>query len=181
MSARSILEKFLQVLLLIGAAVFLGGGIIRAAIAYDIFIPGTLLHKPFLTEAQINYSIRLYAVTAFYTLFGYAVMLAGVLGITITRRREFRNNGGIFMAVVLFYCCLPIECYASVLDIRLLQTISPLPFDAVLSNKELQTIFAERLSPRMSSAGFLTLLAYFSAILLAVWRPLSARINGDKQ
>lgn len=180
MPARSILEKILLVLLFVGVAMFLGGSIIRAATAYDIFTPGTLIHKPFLTDEQINYSIRLYAITAFYTLFGYGATLVGILGVTIAHRKEFRRNGGFFMAAVLFYCCIPIEFYAAFYDIRLLQSVNALSFDTAINGKELQTLFAERLSPRMSSAGFITLLAYLTSVFLIVWRPLTSKKTTSK-
>jgi hypothetical protein len=175
MLIRSKSDKFFLMLLIAGAVLWLGGSIVRAAIGFDIFIPGTLDRKPFLTDAQVNYSLRLYGITAFYTLTGYGMTVLAAVWLTISLRRSLKRNGGIFMALVLLYVCLPVEVYAAVLDIKLIQASQNIPFDELMSGTYLQTLFAERLGAKMSAAGFLTLIAYSTSIVFLAWRPLTQK------
>ena len=182
MNSRAVSYKLLLMLLLLGGAVFFGGGVVRAAIGYDLFVPGapTLIRKPFLTDAQVNYSIRLYGITAFYTLSGYAAALIGALGLTVVHRRSLRQNGGMFMAAMLFYLCAPVEVYAAVCDIHILRAASELPFDELLRDGRLPALFAERTSPFLSQAGTITTMAYLTAIVFAAWRPLTKQGGAEE-
>ncbi len=170
---RSISAKLFLSLIVLGGVVFLGGSIVRTSVIYDIYLPGTLVRKPFLSDAQVNYSIRIYALTAFYTMLGYAATLIGAIGATIQYKHIFRKNGGIFMAAVLFYCCMPIEVYLMIFDLKLLRYTNAVPFEALIKGNELQILLGQRLNTYSSSVDFLIALASFSAMLLIVWQPLS--------
>jgi hypothetical protein len=51
------IQKSLLATFLFSATLWFGGGLVRTAIGFDVFLPGTLDIKPFLTQEQINYSI----------------------------------------------------------------------------------------------------------------------------
>jgi len=180
MLIRSKSNRFFLMLLIAGAIIWLGGSIVRAAIGFDIFIPGTLDRKPFLTNEQVNYSLRLYGITAFYTLFGYGATLLGAIGLTFSLRRSLKRYGGIFMALTLFYLCLPVEVYAAMLDIKLVQATQNTPFDQLMNGAYMQTLFAERLGSKMSAAGFLTLAAYLTSVIFLAWQPLTKPLKSQE-
>lgn len=167
-------------LLIAGVIVWLGGGIVRAAIGFDIFVPGTLDRKPFLTDSQINYSLRLYGITAFYTLFGYGATLLGAVGLTISFGRALKGYGGVFMALILLYLCVPIEVYAAFLDIKLIQASQDISFDQLMSGTHLQILFAERMDSKMTAAGFLTIAAYLTSIIFLAWQPLTKKVESKQ-
>jgi hypothetical protein len=62
-------QKAVLAIFFFAVSMWFGGGIIRNAIAFDLFIPGTLELKPFLNIQQINYSIRLIGITSYYWLY----------------------------------------------------------------------------------------------------------------
>ncbi len=60
--------KCIASLVAMSAVLWFGGSIVRYAIAFDVFLPGTLTLKPFLTPGEVNATIRLHAAAAGATL-----------------------------------------------------------------------------------------------------------------
>lgn len=99
--------KFIASLVAMSAVLWFGGAIVRYAIAFDVFLPGTLTLKPFLTPVKdddhtffCNHRIL------------YSSVLRGNVDIfdslTIPARPP-EVNGWLFMSFALFYLALPIE------------------------------------------------------------------------
>lgn len=174
---KPLVNVFLNFIIL-GVIVWLGGSVIRNAIAYDIFIPGTLTRKPFLTDTFIFHTVRLYTLTAFYTIAGYASVLIGMIFLTIGNRNKLKKMGWFFMIVVLFVLAIPAEIYLILFDIELIGTLQS-STDSGTINPRLADIFFKRFSTDSyaSQASGLTMMAYITSLSLYAYRPLDKTKN----
>lgn len=167
--------KALLAVFFFAVSMWFGGGIIRNAIAFDLFIPGTLELKPFLNIQQINYSIRLMGITSYYTIIGYIVSFICAVGIVVLQSSQLKKSGWLFMALVLFFLCSPIEFYQMYLDAKLVYLTNTIDFVSLLQADKLLIVFRERFDPKLTAAGFLTFLSYITALLFLAWQPLNAK------
>lgn len=167
------LVKLFLTITILGAIVWLGGSVIRNAIAYDMFIPGTLTKKTYLTEDFVFHTIRLYSLTAFYTIAGYALVIVGMLFLVIGNRNRVKEKGWFFMIAVLFALAFPAEIYLMLFDVELVKTLQS-SADTTATNPRLADIFFEKFSndSYTSQASGLTMMAYITVVILCTYRPL---------
>ena len=168
-------QKAVLAIFFFAVSMWFGGGIIRNAIAFDLFIPGTLELKPFLNIQQINYSIRLMGITSYYTIIGYIISFICALGIMFLQRAQLKKSGWLFMALIIFFLCSPIEFYQMYLDTKLVYLTNTIDFISLLQADKLLIVFRERFDPRLTAAGFLSFLSYITALLFLAWQPLKAK------
>lgn len=173
--------KVLSAIGVLGAVMWLGGTIIRYAIAYDVFIPGTLIQKPDFTQEMLLQTVRIYALTAFYTLSGYGAACLGVLLYLTQSWAMMRKKGWMFMMLILFLLAMPAEIYLLLYDIELIKTLQSTS-DMAVKGSSLVQIFLKRFSPDglANQAGTLTMFAYITGLIFLVFKPLdssSSHIN----
>ncbi|MGA1249409.1 MAG: hypothetical protein ACO3YM_02835 [Candidatus Kapaibacteriota bacterium] len=168
-----IISKIALLIFLFFATLWFGGGLARIAIGFDLFLPGTLDIKPFLTLEQINYSIRLMGVTAYYTITGYAVSLISAVTLCISLKGRIKQRGWLFMAIVLYIVFFPYELYLAWLDFQLFGRINCIDFVNLLKDDGLLVLFKQRFHPWMAAISFLSLLSYITALLYLAWQPLN--------
>lgn len=173
--------KVLSAIGVLGAVLWLGGTIIRYAIAYDVFIPGTLIQKPEFTQEMLIQTVRIYALTAFYTLFGYGAACLGVFVYLTQSWAMMRKKGWMFMILILFLLAMPAETYLLLYDIDLVMTLQS-SSDMAVTGSAMVQIFLKRFSPDgiANQAGTLTMFAYLTGLMLLVFKPLestSSHIN----
>ncbi len=167
------LVKLFLTFTILGIIVWLGGSVIRNAIAFDIFIPGTLIQKPSSDAIFVNNTIRLYTLTAFYTITGYALVCIGMLFLLFRNISMLKKRGWLFMIVALFMLAIPAEVYLILFDIELVKTLQS-SADTHTINAGLSDIFFKKFSPDSftSQASTLTMMAYITSLILFAFRPL---------
>lgn len=169
----SALQKSLFACFLFFATLWFGGGLIRTAIGFDLFLPGTLELKPFLAKEQINYSLRLLGITAYYTITGYILCFLSSLVLLMSMKGKIKLRGWLFMGSTLFYVFVPYELYVAWLDLQLIVQTNSIDFVNLLKDDGLLNLFSQRFHPWMTAVGFLSLLSYISALLFLAWQPLN--------
>ncbi len=162
-------------LVAMSAELWFGGSIVRYAIAFDVFLPGTLTLKPFLTPGEVNATIRFFAITGFYTAVCYAVTWVFSIVLMILLRGRLKVNGWLFMSFVLFYLASPIELYQMWFDVRLIELTQRIDYRSLMATNDLLTIFMERFSPKLNGIGFISILAHFTVLLYVIWQPLKKK------
>ncbi len=168
-------SRLLLALLLASATLWLGGTVVRAALGYDVFVPGTLDLKPTLDDAEKLATIRLFVSTAAYTgwAFGIAALCAIVL--SIRERAAYAHRGWMLMIAILAWLLVPLQGWSVYHDYLLAQhfdmstdTMMPL-----LSMPELLVVFRERIANvGLAMSNGLSVLIGFTIIILAAMRPL---------
>jgi hypothetical protein len=154
--------------------IWLGGSIIRAALAFDLFIPGTLTFKPTMTNEAAAQTIRLFGVTAFYTLVSYGVFIVFGAGLWLAARRFWKPFGGVFMAGLLFIIYAPVECVQMWYDFQVVMLVqgglSPSMLDMGMLEQG-KSLIVKRFSV-LSGLPLLAAFGYFTAIFMLIARTL---------
>lgn len=167
--------KCIASLVAMSAVLWFGGSIVRYAIAFDVFLPGTLTVKPFLTPGEVNATVRFFAITGFYTAVCYAVTWVFSIILMLQLRGRLKANGWLFMSFVLFYLASPIELYQLWYDVRLIELTQRIDYRTLMATNDMWLIFAERFSPKLSGIGFISILAHFTVLLYGIWQPLKKK------
>lgn len=168
--------KVVLTISLLGTVLWLGGSIVRNAIAFDLFVPGTLQLKPTIPDAVVSQTVRLYTIAAFYTMVGYGVTCLGFVILVVEFRKRLKEFGWLFMVFILFFLTIPAEMYLLTFDIDLVRALQT-TYDSFNPNAKLLEIFNTRFSTK-SHAGqvsALTTFSYITILGLFVFRPLYRR------
>jgi hypothetical protein len=173
----SALQKSLFACFLFFVTLWFGGGLIRTSIGFDLFIPGTLDIKPFLNQEQINYSLRLMGITAYYTIAGYVLSFLCASVLLFSMKGHIKQRGWLFMSSILFAAFSPYELYQAWLDLQLIFRVNAIDFVNLLKDDGLLILFKQRFHPWMTAIGFLSLLSYITALLFLAWQPLNSQEN----
>lgn len=168
--------KLVLTISLLGTVLWLGGSIVRNAIAFDLFVPGTLQLKQSIPDAVVSQTVRLYTIAAFYTMVGYGLSCLGFVILLVEFTKRLKEFGWLFMAFILFFLTIPAEIYLLTFDIELVRALQT-TYDTFSANSKLLEVFHSRFSTK-SHAGQISALTTFSYITilgLFVFRPLSKR------
>ncbi len=172
-------DRILLVLLVCGAAVWLGGSLLRAQIFYNLFTPGTLnFHGNFGAAAELQ-SFRLVALSGTVVLSAYVVTALSALLLFIRKRSCWRSESWLFMAGAMFFLYVPVEIAQMVYDAELTRLWFPLWFDEAVTPTVAmcRRLLLERLQFWDGYGGMLAALAglaYLSSAILLIWRPRPA-------
>ena len=171
MTTLSTFQRFALFLVAIAGIIWLGGTILRAAIGFDLFIPGTLTFKPDMPPDAQAQTLRLFARTSFYTLVSYGVLLLVGLFLWLSHKDLWRERGGLFIGGMLVLLYVPIELWQGYYDILLVQATqyagyTDFPLDTA---KQLLT---KRITIFGGAGPLLSMLGYLSAVFFLIVQPM---------
>lgn len=137
-----------------------------------MFIPGSLKELVPMSDVERLRMIRVFSDLGGYVWLSYLALIPTVLALLIVRRHGLRWRGWEFMSYSLFFLALPFEIFQVRYDWRLYELFHF--YSTSPSVSPVVNLFQERF---IRTAGFSTgtLFAYFTVILLLVWRPLNNR------
>lgn len=163
-------QRMIAFIAVIAGIIWLGGSIVRAAIGFDMFVAGTLTFKTEMSPDAMLQAIRLFGVTAFYTMLGYGVFLLAGLYIWLVLRPNWKRSGGLFIAGIFVVLYVPVEVVQMYYDLRIVQMVQwgELTLATLESAK---TLVLKRISV-LSGAPLLAILGYISAVWFLVYAPL---------
>ena len=170
----SVTQKLLLSVLAFGLVVYIGGTIVRTAIAFEIYIPGTeMVLKTEYSDAIRLHTVKLYATGALYTDIGFIAALVASIGICIVFNKQLKLKGWLFIALLLIFIATPIELYLTYLDLKLNHLIwGPV---SSFNDPAIKEFFVRRFT-KLTIPSALAFLAISTSILLAVWRPLDKSV-----
>ena len=171
----SLARRIMLFLAVSGGVLWLGGSVVRAAICFDLFIPGSLTVKPDMPPAAQTQILRLFAQTALYSLGGYALALifGGIWWVSL--RRAWRERGGVFVGGALVALYIPVEFWQMYYDARLIQIVQASFSFADFPLEEARVLLLRRLTVLGGAGPFLSALAYLSALYCFVVQPMTVR------
>ncbi len=166
-----IVNKFIQITLAIGLILWIGGNVVRYAIAYDLFVPGTelTLKNWYSPEIQLNI-VSIFRIASFYTFSGYCLTIISTIILIIINKSKFKNNGWMLISSILILLTLPIESILAYFDIKIMSGFNNLEIKS-FDSEIIKTYFLGRLK-HWFIPGSLSFLSGMSAVIIAVWKPL---------
>jgi len=112
MKCKTIWTKIFLTIFVIGLSIWIGGTIVRYAIAYDVFVPGTELElKNWYSDTEMVTTVHLFRIAAFYTIFGFCSAFVSVIVLFAYWKKDLKKHGWLFISFVLFFLATPIEFY----------------------------------------------------------------------
>ncbi len=171
MRRKAIIKKIFLTAFTFGLIVWLGGGIVRAAVAYDLFVPGTALQlKDWYSDVERVNTIQLYRSGGYYTIYGYGFAFVSAIALCVIYKKQLKKRGWLFMAFVLFFLAAPVEIYLAYLDIKLMLAFNDLAVNH-FSDQSVKDYFLYRFE-NLGIPSALSFLAVATSVLLVIWRPL---------
>ncbi len=175
-------SRFWMLLLTFSAIFWLGGITLRAVIANEFFITGTLEYHPEITMDQERTLFQLIYASSIFVLVNYII---AAVSAALTLRNiplRFKDNGWLLMSSLLFFIFVPVEMFTAYLDVKfiLLWTETRWIIEArgALAYAEHSAVMRETLSHRIGALGGLpvmALISYFTAVAVIILQPLKMR------
>ncbi len=163
---RFTLWRFALCVIVTGAILWLGSTAVRAVIANELLIPGTIQFNdrtPPVVEHQLY---RVLAESAILMISGYVLVLAGSVVFLWTSPFLLREHGWLLMSALLLYLFVPVEAYVMYLDVRMV--IMVLFADTGVA--AVRELFLARVGA-LAGVPLVALLCYYTIIVLAIFQP----------
>ncbi|TAE29965.1 MAG: hypothetical protein EAZ92_05385 [Candidatus Kapaibacterium sp.] len=164
-------QRFALFLFALSGIVWLGGTIVRAAIGFDLFVPGTLTFKADMPPDAQAQTLRLFARASFYTLISYGLVVVLGAWLWLQHKTLWRERGGLFIGGMLVCLYIPIEIWQGYYDILLVKatqyaTYKDFPLETA---KQLLT---KRITILSGAGPFLAMLGYATAVFFLIVQPM---------
>jgi hypothetical protein len=161
-------NKLALCFLAIAAIFWLGGINIRAVISNELLVYDQFQFRTSIPPDRENTLFQLMSNASLVIIISYAVVLISAVWFVMSNQLKIKENGWLLMCYMLFFMFVPVEIYTYIIDIRfmvLFQTNPP-------NHDELLRLFGQRLGA-LSGVPVIALLAYYTIIPIAIFRPLS--------
>jgi hypothetical protein len=163
---RVTLWRFALFVMIVSAILWLGSFAVRASIADDLLISGSMQFNDVVPPVVESHLYRVLAGTAIIMISGYILVLISSLVFLVTSPLRLRENGWLLMSALLLYVFVPVEVYAMSLDVRMIIMV----FFSGGSTEALRELFLARVGA-LAGTPYIAVLCYFSIIALAVFQP----------
>lgn len=178
--------RFWMTLLIFGTIVWLGGTVMRAMIANEFFVPGTLEYLPDVSLDQERTLFQLISAASTVLLIAYGIVLLSAIVLVRILPLRRKDNGWLLMASILFFLFVPVECFTGYLDLKFIllwnNTTDLLDMHGIQSYAQHSSLMRETLSHRIGALGGLpviAMLSYLTAVAIVIWQPLRFRDSGE--
>ena len=163
-------------------ALWLGGTVYRALIAYELFIPGTLEFDPAVQPAQEQTIYQLIFASSMMVLIGYTITLFAAITFLWRVPLRVKDNGWLMMASLLVFVFVPVEIFTGYLDIHFFWlwdwTTDAMAAQGSQAFIDVQTELRKTISHRIGALAGLPVMAalcYVTAALVIIWQPMRMR------
>lgn len=176
MRYNTITAKIFISILTFGIIIWIGGNIVRSAIAYDLFVPGTALElKNWYSDETRLITVSLFRIAGFYTIVGFCMTFVSSAFLCYYLRGIYKSKGWLFMAFVLIFLASPIEFYLMYYDIKIILAFNNEMIKS-FNDQIVQDYFIGRYN-KLTIPATMSLLASVSAVILTIWRPLDKNLK----
>jgi hypothetical protein len=178
MKNRSNFFKVILTIFVFGFVIWLGGTVVRTAIAYNLFTLGTEMQiKTEYSNIERMNTIYLFSTTALITGIAYGFAAISSIILVVVTKKELKQRGWLFIAFCLFVLTIPVQLYFFYMDYSLATAVY---YQGIRDfyNPAIQQFFVKRFT-NVANASLRTLLFLFSftCMLYSIWRPLEKDDN----
>lgn len=168
MKALSKISKIFLFLFVSTGAVWLGSYITRLSLFYNLFQANEFVLKEFVSEQNMVEIFKTLTASITINLIFYLLMLSTFLTFIISSKLSLKQNGWLFISMILILLTAPFELYLCVIDYKILSQVLSADFAA---NDTLKLII-ERFTI-FSSFPIVEILSYFAVAYFFLFQPLS--------
>lgn len=161
-------SKLFLFLFVASGAIWLGSYITRLSLFYQLFQATELTLKEFVTGQNISGIFQTLIAAISINLIFYLLMIASFIIFVLTAKLSLKQNGWLFISVVLILITAPFELYLMLIDYNIVSQIFSGNFDPKL----ILTLVVKRFTI-LSSFPIVEILSYFAVIYLFLFQPLS--------
>ena len=168
--------KLILFLLTLSVIFWIGGSIYRAIIAYTLFEPFSLIIKSELTYETLRQTLVLIGNINVYLIISYPLTLILTVLFLKFSRVNLKNEGWLFMTILILAIFFPVEVYLSYLDTNYAIMVLLSEFD---TNQAL-SLLIQRISALggLPAIGFL---CYLTIFWLIAFKPLKRKLNYESE
>lgn len=169
------LNKFSKIFLFLfaaGGVVWLGSYITRLSLFYRLFQEDQLVLRNYITEQNLFVILQLLISAISINMIFYPLMIFAFIPFVITSKLNLRQNGWLFIALVIVVITLPFELYLMFIDYKLIILIT----NDIFNMNEAISLIVKRFTV-FSSFSFIEILSFFSILYLFMFQPLTKNTN----
>jgi hypothetical protein len=162
---------------LIFAGVFWLGAInIRALIQNELLAYDEFAFRISIPPDRENTLFQLISNASLVVLISYIIVLISSIWYLKSTKLKIKENGWLLMCCILFFIGVPVEVYASFVDIKFMILFHSSP----PNHDELLMLLGERIG-FLKPVPYIFLLQYYTIIPIAVFKPLTRKRTDDKE
>lgn len=167
MNKKELIQKVLLFCTIICGFLWLGGTIFRGVIAYRLFESFSLIVRSNLTTESIIQTLLIIGGVTVYIISSYVLFLIFFYLFILTSKINLKNNGWLFMIVMIVTLFIPVEVFTFIIDVKFVLLVYTPNFDPNLG----LSLLIQRIAA-LNGLPAIAIFSYFTAIFLAILQPL---------
>lgn len=170
MKNQSIISKIFASITLASGSVWIGAYLLKLFLLYQLFEPKDLALKQIYTTENLTIVLFSFLPAFLTTIIAYSVMILSLLIYLFSSKVSLRENGWLFISLMIVLITLPFEFYSMFIDYKIISLLLKFPFseDVVLN------LIRARITS-LSSFPIIEILSYLSIIFLIIFKPLTLK------
>ena len=174
MKEQNILNRIFAFLAVLFGSIWLGSYAERMIISYQLFdIDMNIM--PYVNQQNLS-GILVTIIPGVYTTFILYIFFIFTFTIFLfTSKISLRQNGWLFIIVVIVYLTLPFEAYLSTIDYKIISAFS---FTDVIDADYIVSLIKDRFTT-LSSFPIIIFLSYCSLICFLLFKPFTKKIQNE--
>lgn len=168
MNSINKVSKIFLFLFVATGAVWLGSYITRLSLFYNLFNSSELVLKEFVTSQNISGIFQTLIAAITINLMLYVVMIVCFILFLITSKLSLKQNGWLFISMILILFTAPFEIYLMLIDYKIVINVFYSSFDST----DILNLVIKRFTV-LSSFPIVEIFSYLAVIYLFLFQPLS--------
>lgn len=169
------LNKFSKIFLFIfavGGVIWLGSYITRLTLFYRLFQEEQFALREYITEQNLFVILQILLSAVSINIIFYPLMITAFFLFVISSKLNLRQNGWLFISLLIVVITLPFELYLMIIDYKIFILIT----NAVFNSKEAVNLIVKRFTV-LGSFSIIEMLSFFSILYLFMFQPLTKNTN----
>lgn len=162
------LSKSIAFISLLSLSIMLGSYITKLFTVYYLFEGPDLVLRDFIDPSDLDTSLKLLFPVHIIHLIAYLITITSLVLFVITSKLSLKQNGWLFIILLIFFVTLPFEAYLLTIDYKLITAIMS---DKIVST-ELLGLLRDRIQ-KLSSYPLVALISYISIYYFIIFQPLT--------
>lgn len=162
------LSKSIAFISLLSLSIMLGSYITKLFTVYYLFEGPDLVLRDFIDPSDLDTSLKLLFPVHIIHLIAYLITITSLVLFVITSKLSLKQNGWLFIILLIFFLTLPFEAYLLTIDYKFITAIMS---DKIVST-ELLGLLRDRIQ-KLSSYPLVALISYISIYYFIILQPLT--------